>query len=83
MHTLSLRVVLFFQLRNISRTHGVGREASFQIRVEPPNKGHSGEQYKLSCFVLYREVVLSSEVLDVCIETIGNGSSWDHEQCPL
>ena len=26
--------------------------------VEPPNKGHVGDNYKFSCFVLYREIVL-------------------------
>ena len=34
------------------------------IIVEPLNKGHWG-QYKFCCFVPYREVVLSLEVLNV------------------
>ena len=33
--------------------------------MEPPNKGHFGDNINFSCFVLYREVVLFSEVLTV------------------
>ena len=35
------------------------------LRQEPPNKGHFGTLYQLTCFVLYRGVVLSLEVKSI------------------
>ena len=38
---------------------------TFNITVEPPNKGHVGDNINSLAFVLSREVVLFSEVVDV------------------
>ena len=43
--------------------------------VEPPNNGHVGDE----CFVLYSEVVPSSEVLTCMHTVVGMG----HTVCPL
>ena len=52
--------------------------ANLATTVEPPNSGHVGTRH----FVLYREVVLSSEVIK-CTSIIGKWNIWELKVCPL
>ena len=45
----------------------------------PPNTGHVGTSH----FVLYREVVLSSEEVENVLVIIGKWNSWELKVCPL
>ena len=56
--------------RFIPTTYGVYRLYDIYIYLHvqwnpDPNKGHYWDSINLSCLVFYREVVLSSEVLNV------------------